>query len=73
MLGVHGPVESGEGNIGADTQALLTFGTVGVNLVDDPAHSTLFEQGFAQSKVKDFGVFWGWSAAFDGVESDYRG
>src|SRR5882724_8799867 len=66
--GFDGTVEGGDSQIGTDAQALLTFGTMGIDFVDHLGETALFEQGFAESKVKDFSVFWRWPGAFDGVE-----
>src|SRR5712691_234817 len=66
--GGDGSVQRGDGQIGADTHPLLTFGAVGIDFVDDLSAATLVGQGFAQPEVEDFGVGWRGSAAFDSVE-----
>jgi len=41
---------------------------VGIDFVDDLGQATFFGQGFAQSEVKDLGVFRRWPSALNGVE-----
>ena len=40
---MHGAVERCDGNICAHAQALLTFGTVGIDFVDDDTRTSIFD------------------------------
>ena len=69
---LDGAVERRYGQVGSNAQALLALWTVGIDLVDDFGQATFLGQGFAQSEVKDFGVFRRRAAALDGVEDIAR-
>jgi len=65
---MHGAVERGQGNISPHAQALLAFGAVGIDFVDDVGQTALLGQGFGESEVKDFGVLRRRATALDRVE-----
>ena len=65
---LDGAVEGRQGDRGAHAQTLLALWTVGIDFVDDLGQATFFGQGFAQSEVKDLGVFRRWPSALNGVE-----